>query len=75
MLVQLEIFVPESVLNPKLGNDAVGPVVADPRKLVRVAVAKKLEYDEFQADTEARTLDGIGAIVALAEEQVAESED
>ena len=73
MLIQLGVFVPfsvfKSVLNP------VGPAVADPRKLVRVAVAKKLEYEEFQANTEARMLDGTGAIVALAEEQPAESKD
>jgi hypothetical protein len=71
VLVQLELF----VLNPKLGVEIVEPVVADSSKLVRVAVAKKLEYDEFQAEIEARTLDGTGAMVAWAEEQPEEAMD
>ena len=73
VLVQLELFAPfpvlKDVLSPKLEVEIVGPVVADSPKLVRVAVAKKLEYDEFQAEIEARTLDGTGAMVAWAEEQ------
>ncbi len=79
VLVQLELFaslpVIKDVLSPKLGVEIVGPVVADSPKLVRVAVAKKLEYDEFQAEIEARMLDGTGAMVAWAEEQPEEAID
>lgn len=79
VLVQPEVFapfpVPKGVLSPKLKVDAVSPIITDSPKLVRVAVVKKLEYDKFQADTEASTLDGTGAMVVWTEEQPEESAD
>lgn len=64
-----------AVLDPRFGVDEACPFGADPPELVRVAVAKNPEYDEFQDDTEARTFDGTGAIEAFAEEQPARSAD
>ncbi len=78
-LVQLELLAPfpilKDVLNPKLVFDAACPVFADPPEFVIIAVAKNVAYDEFQADTDARTLDGTGAMVAWAEEHSEESAD
>jgi hypothetical protein len=63
--------------HPPLEIDPICPVEAVlgllPPELV--IVAKALEYDAFQADTDARTLDGTGAIVRCALEQPAESMD
>jgi hypothetical protein len=85
VLVQLELFPPlpvadavfiavdkpEFVVVPVLPV-AVG-VAPDPPTVI--AVANQPEYDEFQAETLASTLDGTGAMVAWAEEQPEESAD
>jgi hypothetical protein len=70
VLVQLGLF---PVLKDGVETDC--PVFTDPPALVTVAVARKVEYDEFQADTEAMILDGTGAMVAWAEEQLEEYVD
>jgi hypothetical protein len=72
----IKVFVEaQAVVNdsfaPESADEFCGLIEVDPPEFVATALAaKKLVYNAFQADTEVRILEGIGAIVACTLEQL-----